>query len=126
MKTWVSNSERSKPKRRSRIGRKGCVSGRNGVTGKHLHIQHYLQEAQSESRTKPAEKLPPKYYLYGHLIPNLATKASELQSNAATALIPQGKAAFLCQSDLAVFLGHLEIPMSGTGGVNPLFCFATG
>lgn len=118
----MSNSKSNKTKRRLRVWRRG----RNGIAGKSLHIQRYFQVDQSESRAKPAEKLPPKYYLYGQLTPNLATRVSEIASNAATALTSQGKAVLHCQSDLAVFLGHLEIPMSGTGGVNPSFCSAPG
>lgn len=79
MKTWVRNSKRNEPKRRWRVWRKG----RNGLTGKALHMQPYFQENQSESRAKPAEKSPPKYYLYGQSTPN---SASEIQT-AATAVI---------------------------------------
>lgn len=118
----MSNSKNNKPKRSLRVWRRG----RNGIAGKTLHIQHYFQEEQSKSRAKPAEKSSPKYYLYRQLTPNLATRVSEIQSHAATALSSQGKAVLHCQSDLVVFLGHLEIPVSGTGGVNPSFCFATG
>lgn len=94
--------------------------GTNGIAGKSLNIQHYFQEEQSQTSRKITLKI---LFVWTVNPKHSKTRVSEIQSNAATALTSQGKAALHCQADLVVFLGHLEIPMSGTGGVNPSFCF---